>query len=187
MSLMTPGAKLTKNIVETVIDKVDESVKEQTGNSLDPKIRKLLRDIFNTSIDLLLEGAESGKIQPKDLAIILIKRLNAFSQLGRDESAMIECGTALVALAVTTAELYPIIMTSGQVAMTTGMTPVGQAALGVTLAGMLFWFYGLFDAGKTCGESWKKREHQLPKAYQIRAASIRILYINYSDNVCKIT
>ena len=168
---------------------VDYSAKtyfDITGEQMSNDQKHFLIEIVGNLSDTVITSLRTGKMRPMDVAQLVVGNALSATGVTKDDSAAgnyMDCGLALVALALTSVEMYGIAVTSAAAASATGPATAGlslAADAGVLVIGVLYWNYMILNTSMRCAEDFRKIEYAVPARFNL--PSQRANYTNAANS-----
>ncbi|WP_157033613.1 hypothetical protein [Belnapia moabensis] len=180
------GRKISSSYVSEALKIASEKYAESTGKALPPDLAVFIANYLNSTVDLIWDAASRGKLKPKDIAIYSLKKALDAANLSAkmNDAKGLECGIALVSLAVATVEAFELLPLIAFASSTGAGAPIVAV---IAVGGVLFWSYQVFDTVATCSAGFQPpRKDELEKAVPAKyeAASKRAMFTNYADQIC---
>ena len=169
--------------VGAIVDKTAKIYGEKTGRPLDGKALSFVKEVVMGMIGLIDEAITSGKpLDPKTLAKLAISRALQVTGLMADERSMAECAVAVISLALSTTEVFGIMVGAAGISSTGAGAVIGVPVL---LASATFYAYQVGDVAETCGEAYiAATEKEFAARYNVSGR--RQMMLNYSSQVCTV-
>jgi hypothetical protein len=180
--LSAVGRKGLYKVVDVLVDESAKTYARATGNKMDEKGVKFIKAMVMSMIDLIEEAVEKGgDLDPRAIGALAFSRALATVGLIAEDSSWVTCGASSVALAVTTIDVFGIVLTAATASTTGAGAAVG---IPVIFAAAAFYAYQVNDVVNTCGEIYvKKAEQQFESKYNV--SSKKSMIYNYSKMVCR--
>jgi hypothetical protein len=181
------GIDVIQKSLMKVVELSAKKYSDMTGQPLSKEQRAFLIGVVAGLSDAVITSVRTGKIKPMDVAQLAVGNALEATGLLKDKSAAgnyMDCGLALVALALTSTETYGILVTASATAAvaapeTGGLSLAGDA--GIIIVGILYWNYIVLDTTMRCVDDFNKIEKAVPAQFDL--PSKRQNYTN-APNAC---
>jgi hypothetical protein len=162
------GGNTSQKALMKLVELSAKTYSEMTGQSLSKEQRAFLIEVVAGLSDAVITSVRTGKIKPMDVAQLAVGNALSAAGLLKDESAAgnyMDCGLALVALALTSTEMYGILVTTSAAAAVAAPETGGlsvAADSGIVVVGILYWNYIVLDTTMRCVDDFNKIEKAVP-------------------------
>jgi hypothetical protein len=167
--------------VDVLVSQTAKNYAKATGNPLSGKALDFVKEIIKSMIDLIEESVKKGEVSPRAIGKLAFSRALAAVGLVADDRSWTECGAATVSLAISTIDVFGILVGAWGISSTGAGAIIGVP---VIFASAAFYAYQVNEVVETCGETYVAKAEESFKG-QFNVVSKRKMMTNYGDMVCK--